>query len=370
MLWHERRRYRAAVLALMFSGLLIITQLGVMVAIFDDVASIVRKSDADLWGTTPGIKSVESSRPMPARNAVYFWQHPAIEHVDAIFFSTNSWRKPDGTSVAVYVTGISTDSMSLGLTDIVSKELRNRLMEPNTVLIDQADVGKLGTDLGAYADIGSIRVKVVGTLSGLRSMGAAYAVMSLNTARRIEAENYPYEPFSTYLLASVDNETDVQPVLKQLQDRSPSGRFTVWDANELIDRSVTYWINTSGIGAAISFTGILALVIGLVITNQTLRGAVLASSKEFGTMRALGLSSWSFVSVIVEQSLWLGLGGVALTLVIGLGIAASARSFGVPMSLPMWSLVGTSAFILSTALLSGVMSARTAFRIEPAELLR
>ena len=60
------------------------------------------------------------------------------------------------------------------------------------------------------------------------------------------------------------------------------------------------------IGIFLGFSLFLGLLIGIGITSQTLRGAILASIKEFASLRALGVSMGSLSKIVLELSLWVG----------------------------------------------------------------
>jgi putative ABC transport system permease protein len=56
------------------------------------------------------------------------------------------------------------------------------------------------------------------------------------------------------------------------------------------------------IGIMLGFSAFLGLLIGVVITWQTLRGAIMANIKEFASLRALGVSMGDLRNVVMELS--------------------------------------------------------------------
>ena len=64
-------------------------------------------------------------------------------------------------------------------------------------------------------------------------------------------------------------------------------------------------------------TMVLALLVGLAVTSETLYAAVLAQSKEFAVLEALGIPRRHVVGLVLAQSFWLGVGGILLALPYG-----------------------------------------------------
>ena len=95
-----------------------------------------------------------------------------------------------------------------------------------------------------------------------------------------------------------------------------NGQYRAWTKDEL-HNSIVEGMNSAGpIFGAVMFMTIIGAIIGVVITWQTLRGAILANIKEFASLRALGVSIGSLRRVVMELSLWVGVFGVILSAVI------------------------------------------------------
>jgi putative ABC transport system permease protein len=117
------------------------------------------------------------------------------------------------------------------------------------------------------------------------------------------------------------------------------------------------------------FSTLLGLAVGVAITSQTLRAAVLGSLREYATLRALGVPLAALRAVVLEQSFWIGLAGLAVT-AIAAALLLSAAASVVAIAVPWWAAVGTAAFTLLVALGSGMLSLGPLLKTEPAELLR
>jgi putative ABC transport system permease protein len=129
-------------------------------------------------------------------------------------------------------------------------------------------------------------------------------------------------------------------------------------------------LKDGGVSVMIGFAVVVGTFIGIVITWQTLQGAILANIREFASLRALGVSMGQLRLIVMELSIWVGLAGLSLTAVLISGVGMLARSFGVPMDFPLFVLIPVSVTLLAIAMLSGALSLGVLKKSQPADLLR
>ncbi len=367
---YEWRRYLAAVMAVAFSGLLIIVQAGLLLGMFETVSTAVDRSKADIWITSPAIPSVDLARELHKRYSPFPYLCPEVKRVEEMQMTMGDWSAPDGSKVMSYIWGIDTSSQSLGFPKDLPKEMRMALDEPGGVLVDEGDLEKLKVSLGGIAEINGKRVRVVGLLKNFRSIGGANIYTSLKTFRTVN----PSQSFdkTQYLLVSLHNPSQTELVRNKIQNLdSPRKRnYKVWSREELSLQSQHYWLTESGAGAGFGFSALLGILVGTAITSQTLRSAILANLREYATLRALGISVSDLKNVVLEQSLWVGVIGVSLTMGITAVVSQLAKAYNVAMSFPWWLILGTIAFTILVALGSGFIALKPLYQSEPAELLR
>ncbi|MFN7814950.1 MAG: ABC transporter permease, partial [Burkholderiales bacterium] len=82
MLLFDWRRYLAAVLAVTFSGLLVIVQLALLLGMFSTVSVVVDRSAADLWIGYRNTQSVDLGRPIAREADARAWAHRGVERVE------------------------------------------------------------------------------------------------------------------------------------------------------------------------------------------------------------------------------------------------------------------------------------------------
>jgi putative ABC transport system permease protein len=155
--------------------------------------------------------------------------------------------------------------------------------------------------------------------------------------------------------------------VRRLREYANMSAFT---SEEFSLRSRLHWLTKTKAGIALGCAAVLGLLVGAVVTSQTLYAATAASLREYAVLRALGIPRWRMAAAVVGQSFWIGVAGVALALPAVLGLAYAADLLGAKVLLPSWLLGTASVVTMVMALLSGLAALRSLRLIEPAILLR
>ncbi len=369
---HEWQRYLAAVLAVSFSGLLVIVQIGLLLGLFRTVTAVVDNARADLWIAEPTVHSFDLPRDMQERIEFQVRSHPDVMRIERMLLSFGDWRAPDGRKVMVTIVGINVGEASLGFPRSIGDDLRRALQRPGAVLVDRVDLVKLGLgeSLAGPAEIDGRRVAVVGAVAGFRSVGGALVLVSEATFRSLQREG----PGSgadgaSYYLVGLTPGADPHAAKEDLEALA-GGALRAMTQDELSAMSQLYWLLESGTGAGFLFSTGLGLLVGLAIASQSLRAAMLASLREYATLRALGIPLAALRRVVLEQSFWIGGAGFTSTLVLTSAVWAAARAGDVAVAVTWWAVLCAGVLTLGVSLVSGLLSLGPLLRTEPVELLR
>ena len=131
-----------------------------------------------------------------------------------------------------------------------------------------------------------------------------------------------------------------------------------------------HWMTATKAGITAVWSAILGLLIGLVITCQTLYAATAASWREYAVLEALGIPTWRMVAIVLAQSLWVGLTGLVMAAPVTLTLADLLALLDVRTLFPMWLIGPTAGVVVVTVLLSGLVALRSLRLVQPAALLR
>jgi putative ABC transport system permease protein len=372
ILWHERQRYVPAVLAVTFSAVLASLQLGLLVGTFSAVSVSVDNSAADIWVGPPALSSVDMGGPIPEHWRTRLEAMPEIEKTEEFVQAFWPWTKPNGGVENCVVIGSRLHAGALGAVRQLTSEMRRKLAEPATVVVDQADLGRLGLTkgVGETAQLMGARVRVVGVVHGLKGLAGAYVFCSLSTARKL---TFTPPDQVTYLLARCrraqgGQPQDVSVVVQRLRQRHRD--MSIFTREAFSFRSRWHWLSTTGGGIALGCAAVLGLLVGAVVTSQTLYAATAASFREYAVLQALGVPRRRLTSLILTQSFWIGMGGVVLALPAVFALAAASAALGAQVALPSWIWGSASAVTLLMALVSGLTALRSLRLADISTLLR
>ena len=365
---YEWRRFAPAMVAVAFSGLLVLLQAGIILGIFSLSSQYVTRSGADLWIGYPGVQSLDLGRPLSGPAEVFSLMNPHVTRLEPFLWGSGEWRTRSRGMVNVYVVGIDTRPDGMALSDALTPVQRTTLTEPDAVLVDAADLYKLQVEVGDTAEINGRFVRVVGVTEGLRALGGVNVIASLATTRRLDPAAGPNGRVA-YLLAKLDDPASGAEVAAALNIGGAGRGFEALTTTAFARRTTLYWLVESGAGVAFIFGSVVAILVAGVITSQTLSAAVAGSIREYAALRALGFSMSALRRIVVAQSAWVGAAGLALAgfMTLLLVLAAGAGAVPIVLTIPMILVAG--GLVMLTALGSGALALRRVAQADPAVLL-
>ena len=373
-LLYEWRRYTAAVVALAFSGLLILAQVGMFTGIVKGATATIDRSRADIMILPPKMESLINSGggQLPARLQPQMYSNPEVVEVAAWDGDGGRWTnlpKDGKKAVTTYinVNMVDTRPGAVNLPTDFDETTRTALLEPYAVAIDQTQLARLGVKLGDDATLNGKTVHVRAILHGYPDINNASVTMSRDSMRMLGMLTKGGK--TGPLMIRVRDPALAEVVRDQL-NKSSNGVYRAWTRQELAEANEGALMKEQIIGIFLGFSVFLGVLIGVGITSQTLRGAILSSIKEFASLRALGVSMGSLRLIVMELSVWVGIVGLIATGLFTFGIYLLATRGGLPMGFPPAWVISVSILLLVISVASGVIALGILKRSQPADLLR
>ena len=393
-LLYEWRRYMAAVVALAFSGLLVLAQVGIFVGIGKGFTAQIDRARADIMVLGPGAKALFGGPSgLPRRMIPLVYSHPEVLQVAPLdgsggrfqnILSPEEQAKADARakqaakggqkaagggrkSEFVNVTVIDAIPGFVTVPTDYTDSMIEALRQPFSVAVDQTALKRLGVKKGDKALYNGKTITIGVVTTGYPNIIQPTLVMSRDTLR---------------MLGEADTGQRVGPLMVQIRDPSRAeivaaqlnkkgdGKFRAWTRQELADANSGAMLDDQIIGIILGFSAFLGLLIGVVITWQTLRGAIMANIKEFASLRALGVSIGDLRNIVMELSFWVGIVGVLASALLTWLVSLAATAGGVPMSFPPMLVAVVAVFLIIIAMLSGFLSLGVLKNSQPADLLR
>jgi putative ABC transport system permease protein len=373
-LLYEWRRYTAAVVALAFSGLLILAQVGMFTGIVKGATATIDRSRADIMILPPKMESLINSGggALPERLQPQVYLNPEVVEVAAWDADGGRWVNhpaPGKKAVTTYVNVNMVDTRpgAVNLPTDFDEDTRLALMEPYAVAVDQSQLARLGVKLGDEASLNGKTVRVRAILHGYTDVNNASVTMGRDTMRLMgmltkDGKTGP-------LMVRIKDPARADIVRDQL-NKVADGRYRAWTRAELAKANQKAIMKEQIIGLFLGFSVFLGFLIGVGITSQTLRGAILSSIKEFASLRALGVGMGSLRLIVMELSVWVGVAGLFATGLFTGGVYLLAIKGGLPMGFPLPWIVGVSILLLVISCASGLLALGILKKSQPADLLR
>jgi putative ABC transport system permease protein len=355
----------------------VLAQVGMFSGMARSFTATIDRSPADIMVLAPKAENLfgGSSSGVPRRIVPLVHMHPEVVRVIDLdsgwgqFQNNRQEAANRGKPKRENVTLMSVDPYPGSVTpaDRLSRKVRLALLEPLTVAIDQSALKKLGVKLGDKATINGQTVKVGAVLTTYPSVMDTSVVVSRDTLRLLGQASTGDRVGA--LMIQVRDPAQAERVRDEL-NKIGDGRFRAWTRAELSKANEAEVMGEQIIGIFLGFSVFLGVAIGIAITSQTLRGAILASIKEFASLRALGVSMNSLRRIIVELSFWVGMAGLVATGFLVGGVALLAKSMGVPMAFGVDNVVMVCILLLAISIVSGLMALGILKKSQPADLLR
>jgi putative ABC transport system permease protein len=368
-LWHERQRYLPGILAVAFSAVLIALTCGLLLGLLSVTSIPITRTRADVWVGSAGVLSVDIAGVVPTGWTSRVMESPGVTACEEYCEGFSKWKKANGADELCIVIGCRLEDNALGAVNALTPELREKLTEPNSVVIDEAELPRLGLTIGV-GETGEIlgrKVRVVGLIKGYSSLAGPYVFCSLGTARpmlRLKPDQ------ASYLLAKTRDPAEAPGVASRLREKY-GDEMSAFTSSEFTRRSEWHWLTKTKAGIAMGVLSLLGLLVGAVVTGFTLYAATAASIKEYAVLRALGIPRWRMGMAVMNQSFWVGVLGVAVGLPTMYGLARAAEAAGnLRVFLAPWLLGSVGIITLAMALMSGLAALRILRQVEPANLLR
>jgi putative ABC transport system permease protein len=372
-LLYEWRRYMAAVIALAVAGLLVLAMTGLFMGMAKSFTATIDRSPAEVMVLPPEATSLFGNNSgQPRRLIPEIYQHPDVLEVRPLNMNFAFWsnfpkegQEAKGDGVTVVMVDPVRGSVTLP-SDFSDAQILT-LQEPFAVMVDRSSLSKLGVEVGDKAKMNGNTVIVRATTTGYPSMFQSMVFMSLQTAKLLKL--YTEGPRVGPLVLRLRNPLRAEAVAAELNVLA-KGQYRAWSRETLSEASQRSMLKEGGIVVMVGFAVVVGAFIGIIITWQTLQGAILANVKEFASLRALGVSMWSLRLIVMELSCWVGVAGLVITALLSALVWALSKSFGVPMDFPLFIDIPVAVTLLVIAVLSGMLSLRILAKAQPADLLR
>jgi putative ABC transport system permease protein len=363
---HDRIRLLVAVIGIAFAVVLMAVQLSLLFGFAETAAGLITHAGVDLWICERGTKNVDQVFGIPARRQYQALEVPGVASAENYIVQFLPWRRPNGGNEFIVLVGYNVDRGIGGPWNLVQGSAED-LKRPNGIIVDELYTKRLGvTRVGQTIEISNRRARVVALTHGVRTfVQAPYVFASLKTAQTLA--NMRSDDIN-YVLVQLQSRADLGEVKRALEAKMPT--VDIYDSATFARSTQVYWLFSTGAGLDLIIAALLGVVIGVVVTAQTLYASAVDHLPEYAALRAMGASNGYLRAVIFKQAL--------IAAVLGYAIGISTASFvvwvgqdgDVAMRLPWQLVLGLGVLTVGMCTLSGLIVVRRVTTINPTSVFR
>ncbi len=371
MLTGDRAKYLGLIFAIAFSSFLIAHQSSIFAGIMDRTRSQIKDiTDADIWVMDRNTQYFDEINALTDDDLYRVRGVSGVRWAVPLFKGPARAKAPDGKFRVVILLGID-DATLVGAPRKMIMGSPEGLREPDAAIIDEAGYRFFFPnqllELGKTLELNDHRVRLV----GICDASAPFTTFPVLFTRYSQALNYVGRERNllSFVLVKPEPNIPIAELTKRITNatglKAMSGEQFGW-------ATIMYFIRNTGIPVNFGMTVMIALIVGTVVAGQTFYIFTIENLKQFGALKAIGITDRRIVGMILLQALVVGGIGYAL----GMGMAATFFAIFVHriatrgiILLPQ-VMVGTAVIVIFIVILASLMSIRKVLVLEPAMVFR
>jgi putative ABC transport system permease protein len=371
MLFGDRPKYLGLIFAFAFSTFLLQNQMSIFAGIMKRTGSqVLDVTEADVWVMHPQTEYFEQTQPLKDTDL------DRVRSVSEVDFAVRMFK---GSPIAKTTAGKFAATFTLGVDDAtmigVPRKMRlgkwEDLRQSNSVVIDAAGYKMLypGEEfqLGRILELNDRKATIVG-ISDASAPFVSFPVLHSRYSDSVYFQGQQRNQLA-YVLAKAKAGITPENLARKIEaETGLKARTTmefVWDC-------VGYYLRNTGIPVNFGITITIALIVGLAVAGQTFFLFTVENLKQFGALKAIGVTNLRLVGMVMLQAMTAGVIGFS----IGSGLAATffnvmSHNTATRGIILMWEVGVIVAVLMALVILAvSIISVRRVIVLEPASVFR
>lgn len=372
MLVGDPAKYLGLVFAIAFASMLMAHQTSIFVGLMQRTTSQIQDiRDAEIWVTDPRVVYFDAIEPLPDNALLAVRGVPGVDWAVPLFKGSARARAVTGELQSVILLGVDDSTLAGSPRTALLRGTVDDLRRPDAVLIDDAGYGYLfpGQPLqtGRTLEMNDRRA----VIAGIYRASPPFQTLPVVYTRYGQARAFvgAERKHLSIVLAHARAGEAPSAVASRIRERTGLQAMT---REDFAWRTIHYYLTHTGIPVNFGITVALAFIVGAVVAGQTFYIFTLENIKQFGALKAIGVTNGTLARMILLQATIVGVLGFSS----GVGLAAlffettndvpHLRGFYMP-----WQIfAGTGAAVVLIVVLASLLSLRRVFVLEPAVVFR
>ncbi len=371
MLTGDRAKYLGTVFGVAFGVLLIAQQMAIFVGLMRRTAhAAIDVRDAAIWVMDPEGQNADEIKPLTDSDLYRIRGVPGVEWAVRFYKSLARARIDSGSFRQVILFGVDYHTFVGTPARMLHGSLAD-LRLPDAVIIDLPGYrlfwGDGPVELGKTLEMNDRRAVVVGVCDTT----APFQTFPVMYTRYSQALGFaPRERNQlSFVLAQPESSSKIEDVCQRIREQTGLAART---RDEMIRFIVGFYLRSTGIPVNFGITIALGFIVGTAIAGQTFYLFTLENLKQFGALKAMGVSNSRLIGMILLQASIVGCIGYGL----GIGLTAlffeSTQNVTALMGFYLpWQVASLAAIAVALIIVfASLLSLKKVLVLEPAVVFR
>ncbi len=371
MLTGDRGKYLGLIFGVAFATLLMSQQVSIFMGIINRTASqILDVRDASIWVMDNKVRFIDEAPGLPDSDLQRVRGVPGVAWAVRLYKGQLLARLPDGNSRSLIVFGLDDASFVGAPAEMIVGELAD-LHRPDAFIIDKAGYEYMWPGepyrLGRELQINDCRAVLIGVCKA----SAPFTTLPVLFTRYSTASTFVSKErrmMSFVLAQSVEGQDD-EEVCRRIEKQTGLMALT---RDQFFWKTVKYFLGSTGIPVNFGITILLGFVVGAAVTGQTFYLFTIENLRQFGALKAMGVTNLRLVGMILLQGMLVGGAGygigVGLTALFFIGTSPITHLAGLHMTWAAVGGTGIAVFVIIT--ITSLASIHKVLVLEPAIVFR
>ncbi|HVV99225.1 MAG TPA: ABC transporter permease [Planctomycetaceae bacterium] len=369
MLTGDRSKYLGIVFGIAFAALLMGQQASIFCGLMLNTTSQIRDvQGADIWVMDPNVQFIDDLKPLSDNDLYRVRGVPGVEWAVRLYKGLTRARLDNGNFQQVILLGLDDTTLVGAPREIIVGSLAD-LRTPDAVIMDEAGYHYLWPNeplaAGKVLEMNDRRAVIVGVCKA----SPTFQTFPIVYSRYSQACMYvPRErKVLSFVLAQNEPGVSVEEVCHRIHEQTG---LQALHRDEFFWKTINYFLRRTGIPINFGITVALGFFVGSAIAGQTFYLFTIENLKQFGSLKAMGVSNSRIVGMILLQASLVGVigYGIGIGMASLFGIVMKVMTKGIPPAfyMPWQILVGTAAAVVVIAMIASLLSIRKVLVLEPA----
>ena len=371
MLMGDRAKYFGLIFGVAFATLLMSQQVSIFMGIIRRTASqITDVRDCSIWVMDEKARFIDEVPALPDTDLYRVRGVEGVQWAVRLYYGQNRARLEDGNFRNLILYGVDDETMVAAPQQMIVGNLAD-LKQPDAVIIDKAGYEYMWPgepyQIGLTFELNDRRAVLVGVCKA----SPPFVTLPVLYTRYSQAVDFvPHRRnLMSFVLVQHEESQDPEEVCRRINVQTGLMALT---QDQFFWKTVRYFLGSTGIPVNFGITITLGFVVGAAITGQTFYLFTIENLKQFGALKAMGVSNLRLIGMILLQALVVGILGYGVG--IGLTAAFFESTSGIThlagLSLTPLAAGGCGVAVLLIIMLTSLAAIAKVLVLEPAVVFR